>query len=479
MRNKILNPIGGWFIFSSLVFSLSLFLYRLLKWIYTKFGGVTSDQFIFHAFANLDGVPREIILSFIYDPVAKPLIALVISLIIFSIVRSKLWSLVFVVSQVVVSVALMTAVAARYWSQDPARHVSAEFKSQNASKDWIAEFYIQPKVRINPKYNVLWVYIESLEPKHAVDSGFKPDFRRGVTVPFVSLSGTGWTHAGVMASQCGVPYLMLPGSDRSTHLKRATCMTDVMAKLGYKIRFVGGAAMEFSNGGDFLQAHSIQRSDAIGTTELRKLLAPTLPDIAWGYGDTVLMDFAERDILNIHRSGEKYFYILQTIDTHGPHGMFSPRCAQQGFKNTHADIYRCTLSRVDRLLRSLKEAGVFENTALVLMGDHPLMRSYKFTWNDTLHDLAGGSMKASQHDVYAYMWSPKWLHQFKSVNTSALGHFDIYPSVFSLAGGDFEQDGAGLGRNIFELPSLLDRYSINEFNYLLTRKSDFYESLWR
>ncbi|UFS56419.1 sulfatase-like hydrolase/transferase [Comamonadaceae bacterium M7527] len=450
------------------------FLYRLTKWILTTFGGVTSDQLVFHLLAKTAGTPTAISNKLILEVGLKPLLAIFIFYIVIWIFRkfSKLIK-IFKFSTLGVCIALLVVTLHKNYDMLYKLDVSNEFAANYSATDIFKEHYVPPVVLKDPKDNLIWIYFESLEKKYVgADANFRVT-EKSFDGHFISLDGTGWTFSGIMASQCGVPYLTNPVASRGPFLQGAVCLSDLLKKSGYAINFLGGAPLHFSNKGDFLKAHGFDR--AVGRDELESILnfAPPPQDEYWGYRDEDLFKVFENDVINLHKAGRPFYYVALTLDTHGPL-VQSQDCVKYPYDTSEAGVFKCGIARINTLIDSLESAGVLENTTVVVSGDHPKMRGYNFAWTDSFT-----SKKSERGPVYFYVRpADRGVITSRSEIGEIHNHFDLFPAVFNSIGGELEQGSAGLGRSSPAVTSLSLEFSENEFNYLLRRPSEAYEALW-
>jgi phosphoglycerol transferase len=472
MNKKI--PPTAWTHVIAMVLFISVFLYRLTKWILTTFGGVTTDQLVFHLLTKTAGTPTAISNKLILEAGFKPLLALFLFYIfVWAFRRFAAVIKIFKFSVFGVCVALLVITLNKNYDMLFRLNVSKEFAAKFSSKDIFKDHYVQPKVLKGPTDNLIWIYFESLEKKYVdADANFRVT-EKSFDGHFISLDGTGWTFSGIMASQCGVPFLINPVASRGAHLKGAICLSDLLKKSGYEMNFLGGAPLHFSEKGAFLKAHGFDKT--IGRDELEGILNLAPPPIEeyWGYRDEDIFRVLEDDIKNLHKAGRPFYYVALTLDTHGPL-VQSHDCAKYPYDKSEEGIFKCGIARINTLIDSLESAGVLENTTVVVSGDHPKMRGYDFSWTDFFT-----SKKNERGPVYFYVRpADRGVITSRSEIGEIHNHFDLFPAVFNSIGGELEQGSAGLGRSSPAVTSLSLEFSENEFNYLLRRPSEAYEALW-
>ena len=131
--------------------------------------------------------------------------------------------------------------------------------------------------------NLVYIYAESLERTY-FDTELFPGLAdelnalRTDSIDFSNtqqLPGTGYTIAGMVASQCGIP-LFAPfdgnaSSAVSTFYPENVCLGDVLKAAGYSNYFYQGAELAFAGKDTFLKSHGFDH--VYGFKELREQVA--------------------------------------------------------------------------------------------------------------------------------------------------------------------------------------------------------------
>jgi phosphoglycerol transferase len=452
---------------------LGVFVYRLLKWILRSFGDVTPDQVFFHLITNTDGIPTAISKKLALEIGLKPLIAVLIFYFLIYISKN-IPILLKLLKWSVLAGALFLIFATSYRTNlmfKPGQ-IDSEFAAIYKNLDWYDNLYKEPKVKSKPQSNLIWIYIESLDHRLINNENNLKNNHRQTIGSFTSLSGTGWTFAGILASQCGVPHLIGSSTSHKSSRKPIVCLPDILKSFGYELYFIGGASLNFSDKGQFLRAKGFDT--LIGRDELPKILQVEPPNRKeyWGYRDDQIFPVFEQDILKAHKKGKPFYYVALTLDTHGPL-VHSDDCKKFELDTSEQGIFDCALKRTSLFIERLNKAGVLENTTVVVSGDHPMMRTDDFNLRDIV------SMHKVERDKVSYfIRSPNNVLNPKSIPSNKLAnHFDLYPTVFSSIGGGLKSDGFGLGKNLYEATSLLEKYSEEQINYMFARRSKAYESI--
>lgn len=238
-----------------------------------------------------------------------------------------------------------------------------------------------------PGKNVLLIYLESLEEVYTDERSFPgltPHLNRfrqsGLTFTRMRQSeGTGWTVAGMVASQCGTPLLSSSGSEGNSvlqngFLNQAICLGDILKQAGYYQVYLGGASIQFAGKGEFLTAHGYD--EALGDTALYGYLEDSTYRSGWGLYDDSLFAIAEEKFIGLAQSHQPFNLTLLTLDTHHPDGHASRSCPKYRFyENSMLDAVHCTDFLLNRFLESIRQHPAWDNTLVVLLSDHLAMRN--------------------------------------------------------------------------------------------------------
>lgn len=345
-------------------------------------------------------------------------------------------------------------------------------------RDWIAELHRPPERLVAParKPNLLLVYAESLEATYDT-----PAFPERLLAPlelpgfgghsvsfgdFQQAAGTGWTIAGIVASQCGLPLKPLGfmghndlGEAAPAFLPGADCLGDVLARHGWHNVFLNGGSLAFAGKGRFLWNHGYHA--AFGLEDWQQL-APNAHTNAWGLDDDDLFTQALGQLRALVAAGKPFNLTLLTVGMHPPRGFLAPSCP--GVHGDMRDAVACTARLLAGFLEDARREGLLRDTLVVVMGDHLGMHS----------ELSPRLQQARHRRIYNRMLNAPAL----APNRDAINHFDMLPTVltalgFDLGGGRFALGCAALGP--VDCQSLTQDLQADA---KLRMRSAFYEALW-
>lgn len=232
-----------------------------------------------------------------------------------------------------------------------------------------------------PHRNLVLLYLESVERSYLDESRF-PGLMPNLTaleaeaVSFTDLTEVeeaGWTIAGMVASQCGMP-LVGSGAGVDRFLPGATCLGDLLAREDYDLAYLGGADLGFAGKGTFYDSHGFARVE--GRTQLEPRLAD--PDYIneWGLYDDSLYPEALARFRALAAGDRPFGLVLLTLDTHHPFGFPSRSCADRPYgdgANQFLNAVHCADWLAAGFIRQLRESPTFADTVLVVASDHLAM----------------------------------------------------------------------------------------------------------
>ncbi len=251
-----------------------------------------------------------------------------------------------------------------------------------------ADYYVTPSATTStttkPR-NLITIYMESMENTFSDTEIFGQNLLAPLDAATQGWStydslrqypGGGWTMAGVVSTQCGIPLkskLLIDGVNPnsfgehvSEFLPGATCIGDVLSDNGYKSVFLGGADSSFAGKGTYLEDHGY--SEHLGREVWEDQGEPKSNISVWGLSDKRLMDHAKETVTKLDASSQPFNLTLLTLDTHEPGGTFNT--CKTDDKEKMATAIKCSMTAVADFLNYLKTTGVMDDTVVMVMGDH-------------------------------------------------------------------------------------------------------------
>ncbi len=314
------------------------------------------------------------------------------------------------------------------------------------------EVNVQPETTANPlvkpniRKNIILIYAESLEAIYfdkEIFGELLPNLRHlsEKAHRFTNLKqvgGTGWTVAGIVASQCGF------GVKVSSHLAsnstmasvekpypNETCLADILSADGYATVYMGGAPLWFAGKKNFLHTHGYQRIS--GDEELAALLADKKYQSGWGLYDDSLFDLALNELQSLEQLTQPYLLTLLTLDTHHPGGIPSKSCKKlSDNQDSMSNAIFCSDQLISKFIDKAMQVVDMNNTVIVLFSDHLSLRNT--LWDKLRDNRENRKLTLMVFDDAA-----------ATVSDIPGTHFDVAPTLLEAAGfTDQPEIGAGV-----------------------------------
>lgn len=304
--------------------------------------------------------------------------------------------------------------------------------------------------RTGKPLNLVYIYLESVERTYLDDTlfpGLAPNLKQlqKEALDFsniAQLSGSEYTIAGMVASQCGVP-LFAPFAPNSGYgklqfLPKAVCLGDALKQYGYYLSYMQGADLAFSGKGAFYQSHGFD--ELYGKTNLNEL-NPTpgqgAPQSVWGFYDDFLMERVWERFNHLSEKSSPFALMMLTLDTHHPHGLPTPSCQKDSLRyapRNHPllNAVTCADHLAGELVRKIRQSPHADNTMIVITSDHLTMHS----------DLHKELESRPRRNLFLVL-HPQ--HAQGQVNDAPASTLDVGVTALNLLGLDVKY---GLGRNI-------------------------------
>ncbi len=319
------------------------------------------------------------------------------------------------------------------------------------------DYYREPSIQsVNDSepMNLVYIYAESFERTYFDEVKFPGliknlrEFQKQ-SLDFSNIEQTpyaGWTIAGMVSSQCGLPlyttFVPEEIEGMSNFMPRATCLGDLLKKVGYELAYFGGADLAFAGKGNFYRTHGFDWLE--GKLELENELVDPNYQTSWGLYDDSLLQIAKRKFLQLGDKGEPFGFFALTLDTHHPYGHPSASC--EGLKygdldNSILDSVMCSDYLLADFIQFVRDSEYGERTIIVLASDHLAMRNAAYYMlNDPEED---------RRNLFL-IFDPRSKVGEEIVSPGAT--LDIGATLLPFLG--FEGD-IGLGRNLLEEGSVL------------------------
>lgn len=375
-------------------------------------------------------------------------------------------------------------------------------QSQLMQSDLIENEYVNPNdVEIafpDEKRNLIFIFVESLETSMQdqanggiFDVNYIPELteiakentsfsQSGLIEGAAVAPASGWTIAGMTAETAGLPLKLFEYNQKGKgginnsmskyeyFLPGAVSLGDILEREGYYNYIMFGSKAGFGGKRTYYQQHGdFEVWDYYSAVKEGKITEDYY--VNWGFEDQKLYSYAKEKILEVAGKGQPFHFSMLTSDSHTPAGYLCEKCPDT-YDEPYANVLACMSAQLDDFLTWLSMQSFYEDTTIVVCGDHCSM--VKGFFGEYSYDRHRGE---AARKVYNAFIQP--LAQPEQEKDRRFTTMDIFPTVVAAIGGEIEGDRLGLGTNLFSgEKTLAEKYGYEKLFEELNKKSRFYDN---
>ena len=285
-----------------------------------------------------------------------------------------------------------------------------------------------------------------------------------------SLAGTTWTMGAMFAQTSGLPLnISISANDMDTQdsfFPGVTTLGDILSDAGYTQTLLIGSEAQFGGRKLYFQEHGNYEMEDYSYA-IENGLIPSDYKVWWGYEDQKLFEFAKEKLLQLSQGDEPFNLTMLTVDTHFEDGYVCEQCPTE-YDTQYSNVMACSSRQVGEFLKWIQQQDFYENTTIVISGDHPTMDS----------DYCAEIDQEGNYDrrvFTAYINAAAYAQDQQERTYST---FDNFPTTLAALGVQIDGDRLGLGTNLFSgTKTLLEEFGNSKVNAELKKKSEFIEKL--
>ncbi len=342
------------------------------------------------------------------------------------------------------------------------------------------------------KRNLIYIYLESMETTFldrnmggAMDVNLIPEltqlaqdninFSHNDTVGgLVEVPGATWSVGAMVAQTAGVP-LITPShiadwkngyGKEGVFLPGLTTMSNLLAEQGYYQSLMMGCDSGFGGERVYAETHQVDKIYDI-YTGWRDGIVPNGYVAWWGFEDMYLFEYAKRELTKISQGDQPFAFTMLTMDTHRVDGYVCALC-ENAREEKFDNVLSCSSRQVAAFVQWIQAQPFYENTTIIITGDHFSMDSGYISRN-----VETGY---ARHGYNCIINAPLAAENSKGRVFSSL---DMFPTTLAALGCKIEGDRLGFGVNLFsDKETLLEIYGYGAFCSELQKRTAYYESFY-
>ncbi|MCR4751806.1 MAG: LTA synthase family protein [Eubacterium sp.] len=452
----------------------------LTIWMSREYDQIRFDQILFQLKSTSAGAQSALLGRAILQvgvlPTAATLLEMRLYPIVAAFVRKRVLSLAFV---------LLSVAGLLFTAQ---MDIYAYMRADAMKSTFIRSHYVKPADSIlhfpEQKRNLVYIFLESMESTYAdpaageqITACYIPELEDlaaknlnfshtdglGGALPF---PGTTWTAAAMVAQTSGVNVKVALGEDtygaEDAFLPGVTSIGQILEKQGYNQTLLLGSDAEFNGRKAFFTEHGNYK--ILDTESLKK--TGRLPEDYnewWGFEDEKLFAYAKEELLRLADEDAPFNLTLLTADTHFPDGYCCDLCEDK-YDNPYANVLACSSRQVAAFVSWIQEQPFYENTTIVISGDH-------LTMDAAFMDDIDPDYTRTVYDCIIHAAEEPVMEKNRQFAT-----FDLFPTTLAALGVKIDGDRLALGTNLFsDQQTLTEQYGYDYLSEELQKQSDFYE----
>lgn len=476
-------------VFMELLAFLAPLLFFSAWWMFRTWTSLSMNELVFTLTSPLEGTNSDMIYAFLLQCLLPAILIFAATIIFLVFCRKKRFGRVIII--LLLPVFLLLLLGTLYIT---ARKLDLKeyLASQQTYSDFVDDNYVYPSKTTllfpEQKRNLIYIFLESMEITYADEENggaFSEnvipelteiaqeyeDFSGSDTAlnGAYALPGSTWTIAAMFSQTSGLPLnISIDGNSMDTQesfFSGAVTLGDILQSEGYSQTLLigsdatfGGRRLYFTEHGDY---------DIIDYEYITE--NGYLPEdyyVWWGYEDLYLFEFAKDTLLELAEQDEPFNLTMLTVDTHFEDGYVCEKCEDTYGDNQYANVMACSSSQLQEFISWIQEQDFYENTTIVLAGDHPTMDS----------DFCEGI--SSDYNRRTYVAYINAAVEPESDETRIFSTFDHFPTTLAALGVQIDGERLGLGTNLFSsVPTLTEEYGVEYEKEELSKRSALIDHL--
>lgn len=467
------------------------------NWFIDTVGEITTEQFMFNLYSPLTGTSEGMVAEIISIPVAATALMIVLFLILLLLERDIYISIKDTSKKIIsrkimkrltliISFTMMIGGISYGVYKLKIHELATAYLS---SSDYIEKNYRDPRRTQlefpNKDRNLIHIYLESVETSYLskelggyMETNLMPELTE-LALEGIHFShndkfggphqtyGSSWSVASMVNMSSGLP-LKVPSARNAygldgSFLPGVITIGDILESRGYNQTIMFGADADFGGLTEFFTTHGEFNIFDVKAAREKGLIPPTY-SVWWGFEDDKLYDFAKSELTRLHNEGKPFNFTMETADTHYPDGYMSKN-AEKKYDSQYSNVIAYSSQEAVKFIRWIQEQPFYENTTVVITGDHLSMDKNYFKDFDPNYRRSVFNLILN---------SPVTTDNTKN---REFAPYDFFPTILASMDIKIKGDRLGLGTNLFSnKKTLIERDGLETLSNGLEKKSEFFDN---
>ena len=461
------------------------------RWYIRTYGDLGFDSILYTVFSDLGGVQSGLILSFCLKAVVPALLLAAAGVLMLSLLgKTRLQLVLTRVTALALSLLMVTQAA---FTTCLPEYVYGLFHETPV----FDQYYVQPTAE-NVKFpedkrNLIYIFLESMEISYlseeqggGQEDNLIPELYELATEHtnfshddsevggFLPVTGATWTIGAMVAHTAGVPLKLPPdvaendyGQDDNGFLPGITSLQNLLRDQGYYQTLMVGSVASFGGRRQYYLQHGADYVYDISTARRDDIVEDDY-FVWWGMEDKFLFEYAREELTEIAKKDQPFAFTMLTVDTHHIGGYFCEYCENE-HDEQYENVMSCSSKQVLEFVQWLEQQPFFDDTTIIITGDHLSMDKGYFTRNVD-EDYTRRSYNCFINSAVDTKFTDN--RQFSAL--------DMFPTTLAAMGCTIEGDYLGLGVNLFSgEPTLIELLGYERFDRQLSMASSYYAENFR
>ena len=223
-----------------------------------------------------------------------------------------------------------------------------------------------------------------------------------------------------------------------------------------------GSDADFGGRKTYFATHDVDRIYDLYTAREDGIVPPNYWEW-WGMEDLHLYTYAKQELTKLAQQDQPFAFTMLTVDTHHIGGYTCSKCGSD-YEESYDNVYACASRQVMEFVQWIQDQSFYENTTIIITGDHFSMDKGYFNRN-----TEEGYVR---HGYNCFINAPVTPVKTENRQFSAL---DMFPTTLAALGCTIEGDQLGFGVNLFsDKDTKIEEFGYSRFSEELQKRTDYY-----